>query len=428
MPDRRRRRLEARQQRSGIFFARNRVMVAPATPASRIDDVIARALAGEQLDADDGYALIGAEAADLARIMAAASELRDRAHGRTVTYSRKVFIPLTNLCRQKCGYCTFARGPRDPLAHTMTPDEVLAVARAGQRLGCKEALFSLGERPEEVYDIVRDDLARFGHRTTSAYVRAMAELVLRETGLLPHINQGIMDRDEIVSLRQVSASMGMMLETVSMRLHEKGQAHWNCPGKVPEERLRTMRIAGEEKVAWTTGILIGIGETREERVDSLLAIRELHERYGHIQEVIVQNFRVKEDIAMRHRDEPSVFEMLRTIATARLLLGPEMNIQAPPNLTPDAHGMYLLAGINDWGGISPVTKDHINPERPWPNLVDLRDTCADAGFELRERLGLYPEYVTERDGFEGFVPDAVRRRIAALADDAGLVRREEERW
>ncbi len=393
-----------------------------------LDGILGRARAGERLGAEDGYRLIHASGSELASIMAASSELRGRGHGRTVTYSRKVFIPLTNLCRQKCGYCTFARGPRDPIAHTMTPDEVLAVARVGQRQGCKEALFSLGERPEEVYDVVRDDLARFGHKTTSSYLREMCDRVLRETGLLPHVNQGIMEREEIASLREVSASMGMMLETVSERLHERGMAHWNCPGKVPAERIRTMRHAGELRVAWTTGILIGIGETREERVDSLLAIRDLHDAYGHIQEVIVQNFRVKEDIAMRHRDEPSVFEMLRTIATARLLLGAEMNIQAPPNLTPDAHGMYLLAGINDWGGVSPVTKDHINPERPWPNLRELRETTADAGFELRERFGLYPEYVREDGGFGGFIPDAVRPAFARLADGRGLVRLEEERW
>lgn len=383
-----------------------------ASRPAGIAPVLERALAGERLTAADGYRLIHATATELTEMMAAASELRDRGHGRTVTYSRKVFIPLTNLCRQKCGYCTFARGPKDPIAHTMSPAEVLAVARAGARQGCKEALFSLGERPEETYDFVRDDLARYGHTTMSAYVREMAELVLRETGLQPHINQGLMERDEIVSLREVSASMGMMLEVVSMRLHEKGGAHWNCPGKIPEERLRTMRIAGEEKVAWTTGILIGIGETREERVDSLLAIRDLHDAHRQVQEVIVQNFRVKDDIAMRHRDEPSVFEMLRTIATTRLLLGPAMNIQAPPNLTPDAHGMYLLAGINDWGGISPVTKDHINPERPWPNISEMRDMCADAGFDLRERFGIYPEYVRGDAGYDGFVPAAIASRIA----------------
>ncbi len=396
--------------------------------AGELEDAIGRALDGRALSPEDGYRLINADATDLAAIMAAASQMRDAGHGRTITYSRKVFIPLTNLCRQKCGYCTFARGPHDPIAHTMSPDEVLAVARAGQRMGCKEALFSLGERPEEIYKGVRDDLAQFGHTSMSAYLREMCGLVLRETGLLPHANQGIMESEEIASLREVNASMGMMLETVSTRLHEKGGAHWNCPGKIPEARIKTMRHAGEQKVAWTTGILIGIGETREERVDSLLAIKELHEEHHQIQEVIVQNFRVKDDIAMRHRDEPSVFEMLRTLAAARLILGPAMNIQAPPNLTPDAHGMYLLAGINDWGGISPVTKDHINPERPWPNLSELKETCADAGFELRERFGLYPEYVREDDGFEGFIPDAIRPQIARLADADGLVKREEERW
>src|SRR5581483_1196480 len=259
----------------------------------------------------------------------------------------------------------------------------------------------------------------FGHRTTSSYLREMAERVLDETGLLPHINQGIMDPDEIASLREVSASMGIMLETVSMRLHEHGMAHWNCPGKIPEERLRTMREAGAQRVAWTTGILIGIGETREERVDSLLAIRDLHDAYGHIQEVIVQNFRVKDDIAMRRAGEPSVFEMLRTIATARLLLGGAMNLQAPPNLTPDAHGMYLLAGINDWGGVSPVTKDHINPERPWPNLAELRETTAGGGFDLRERLALYPEYVRQGDAF---APEPVRPGECFDAGTHGLRR------
>jgi FO synthase len=310
----------------------------------------------------------------------------------------------------------------------MSPDEVLAVARQGQLQGCKEALFSLGERPEEIYGVARADLARYGHATTSSYLREMCELVLRETGLLPHANQGIMERDEIAALRDVNASMGMMLETTSMRLHEKGMAHYNCPGKIPEERLRTMRHAGELKVAWTTGILIGIGESREERVDSLFAIRDLHDEYANIQEVIVQNFRVKEDIRMRHEDEPSVFEMLRTIATARLILGADMNIQAPPNLTPDAHGMYLLAGINDWGGISPVTKDFINPERPWPVLHELKETCAEVGFELRERFGLYPEYVREDGRFAGFVPAAIRPTFERMADSAGLVKREEERW
>jgi FO synthase len=390
----------------------------------QFEDVLQRATAGEPLSHGDGARLIGARGSELQALMLAAGLVRDQGKGRTITYSRKVFVPLTNLCRQKCGYCTFARGPKDPIARTLAPDEVLAIAKAGREQGCKEALFSLGEKPEEIYDFVRDDLRRFGHETTISYLKEMCELVLSETGMLPHANPGIMTRDEVASLRESNVSMGLMLETTSERLHEKGQAHFNCPGKIPELRLQTMRDAGELGVAFTTGILIGIGETWEERVDSLFAIKSVHEECGNIQEVIVQNFRVKEDIVMRHEDEPSVLEMLRTIATARLILGPGMNIQAPPNLTPDAYGLYLLAGINDWGGVSPVTKDHINPEAPWPKLLELRDVTAEAGFELRERLALYPEFVAN----ERFVRESCRPNIDRWTDESGLVRWEEHVW
>ena len=389
------------------------------------EELLSKALSGAPLTRDDGARLIGARGSELSALMLAASAVRDQGKGRTVTYSRNVFIPLTNLCRQKCGYCTFARGPKDPKARTMSPDEVLAVAEAARRRGCKEALFSLGEKPEEIYDFVRDDLRRFGHETTVSYLREQCALVLSETGLLPHANPGIMTRDEVASLRECNVSMGLMLETTSERLHEKGKAHFNCPGKIPELRLDTMRYAGELGVAFTTGILIGIGETWEERVDSLFAIREVQEDHGNIQEVIVQNFRVKDDIPMRHRDEPSVYEMLRTIAAARLILGPGMNIQAPPNLTPDAYGLYLLAGINDWGGVSPITVDYISPEAPWPKVQELRDVTEEAGFALRERLAIYPEYVRGRPEF---IPDAVRPIVERLADADGLVQQEEERW
>ncbi|MCH8994959.1 MAG: 7,8-didemethyl-8-hydroxy-5-deazariboflavin synthase CofG [Chloroflexi bacterium] len=385
------------------------------------EELLGKAVSGASLSRADGERLISARGSELSALLLAASIVRDQGRGRTVTYSRNVFIPLTNLCRMKCGYCTFARGPKDPKAHTMSPDEVLAVAEAGRRQGCKEALFSLGERPEEVYDFVRDDLRRLGHETTISYLRAMCELVLSETGLLPHANPGIMTRDEVASLRECNVSMGLMLETTSERLHERGQAHFNCPGKVPELRLDTMRYAGELGVAFTTGILIGIGETWAERIDSLFAIKELHEEHGNIQEVIVQNFRVKDDIAMRHKDEPSVYEMLRTIATARLILGPAMSIQAPPNLTPEAYGLYLLAGINDWGGVSPLTKDYISPEAPWPKLVELKEVTEEAGFDLRERLALYPEFVRR----ERFVRESCRAGIERWTDDAGLVRLEE---
>ena len=388
------------------------------------EELLGRAIDGERLSRADGERLIRAQGSELPALMFAAALMRDQGHDRTVSYSRKVFIPLTNLCRQKCGYCTFARGPKDPVAHTMSPDEVMAVAEAGRRQGCKEALFSLGEKPEEIYDFVRDDLRRFGHDTMISYLREQCERVLSETGLLPHANPGIMSREEVASLRESNVSMGLMLETTSDRLHGKGEAHFNCPGKIPEERLETMRFAGEQGIAFTTGILIGIGETWEERIDSLFAIKEVHEEHGNIQEVIVQNFRVKEDIAMRHKDEPSVFEMLRTIATARLIMGPAMNIQAPPNLTPDAYGLYLMAGINDWGGVSPVTRDHINPEAPWPKLIELKEVTEEAGFQLRERLAIYPQFAAQ----DRFVRESCRAGIDRWTDESGLVRWEAHEW
>jgi FO synthase len=388
------------------------------------EDLLQKAVSGAQLTRDDGARLIAAPGSELSALMLAASVVRDQGKGRVATYSRNVFIPLTNLCRQKCGYCTFARGPKDEKAHTMSPDEVLAVAEAARRRGCKEALFSLGEKPEDIYDFVRDDLRRFGHETTVSYLREMCALVLNETGLLPHANPGIMTRDEIASLRDCNVSMGLMLETTSERLHEKGEAHFNCPGKVPELRLQTMRDCGELGIAFTTGILIGIGETWEERIDSLFAIKDVQEECGNIQEVIVQNFRVKDDIPMRHRDEPSVYEMLRTIATARLILGPSMNIQAPPNLTPEAYGIYLMAGINDWGGVSPLTIDYISPEAPWPKIEELREVTEEAGFELRERLAIYPEFATN----ERFVRDACRPALDRWTDGTGFVRQEAQTW
>jgi len=395
-----------------------------SSPSGDFQQTLTRALAGHDPSPEDGYRLIGATGSDLSALMLTAALVRDRHKGRTATYSRKVFIPLTNLCRQKCGYCTFSRAPGDPLAHTMTPDEVLAVAEAGKRQGCKEAMFSLGEKPEEIYPQVREQLAHLGHRTMISYLRAMCELVLDQTGLLPHANPGILTREELAELREVNASMGLMLENVSARLMAPGGPHWKCAGKVPEARLATIAYAGEMKVPFTTGLLIGIGETPQERVDSLLAIKELHARHGHIQEVIIQNLRVKEDTAMRGWQEPSVLDMARTIAVARLLL-PAMNVQAPPNLTPEAYQFYLLAGINDWGGISPITADFINPEAPWPSIAELKAATEKAGFELRERLAIYPEYLTRRNGF---VRQPLRQRVLAWTDHDGYVRREKERW
>jgi FO synthase len=388
-------------------------------------DVSSRTADYSHLSRDEAYRLIEGTGSDVPTLMAAAGKLRDQYHGRTVTYSRKVFIPLTNLCRDVCGYCTFVKQPDEPEAHTMTPEEVLVVARTAKRAGCKEALFSLGDKPELKYPSHRRWLEERGYSTTIEYLRAMCELVYRETGLLPHVNPGVMTDEEVACLREVSVSMGIMLETASTRLLRPGGAHHRCPDKVPDKRLAMMDAAGRARAAFTTGILIGIGETAEERVDALFAINEMHDHYGHIQEVIIQNFRAKPDILMRDHPEPTLLDMLRTIAVARLVLGGQMNIQAPPNLTPDAYQLYLLAGINDWGGVSPVTRDFINPEKPWPKIAELAESSAGAGFELRERLALYPEYVT---GNDGFIPATFADRIRDLTDAEGLVKREEERW
>lgn len=365
--------------------------------------------------------LMEAKGSDLVDLMARAATLRDQGHGDVVTYSRKVFIPLTNLCRDKCAYCTFAKAPNDPQARTLTPDEVLAIATAGREMGCKEALFSLGDKPELLHAKSRKDLERLGYNSTVDYLHAMCKLVHDETGLIPHTNAGILSKGELSQLRPFNGSMGIMLESVSERLLEKGEAHFGCPDKHPAVRLEMIRQAGELKIPFTTGILIGIGETLEERVDSLFAIAGIQQQYGHIQEVIVQNFRRKLDIRFRDKDEPSVIDMIRTIAVARLILGAEMSIQAPPNLTPDAYGMYLLAGINDWGGVSPVTADHINPEAAWPMIDELDEVTRDAGYQLRERMTVYPRFI-RKDG--GFIDPQLLEKLDPIVDHIGLVRRE----
>lgn len=392
---------------------------------SAIDTALARAAAGDGLAPELARRLIRAEGAELLALQAAAAALRDRRTGTAITYSRKVFIPLTNLCRDSCGYCTFVRRPGDPRMHTMSPEEVLAVAEAGRRAGCKEALFSLGDKPELRYPSFRRWLAERGYDSTIAYLRAMCALVLERTGLLPHANPGVMAPMDIASLRPVTVSMGTMLEGTSPGLLAKGGAHRGAPDKVPAARLATIATAGALAVPFTTGILIGIGETPEERVDALLAIKELHDRFGHVQEVIIQNFRAKPDIRMRDWPEPGPLEMVRTIAVARLLFGHEINVQAPPNLALGAIDTYIEAGLNDWGGISPVTRDHINPERAWPQLERLREITRDAGYTLRERLGIYPEYIQRA---ERYLDPALRDRVAAWTGQDGLVRPEEEQW
>ena len=365
-------------------------------------------------------ALALARTASLEELIEAASELRERGKGKTISFSKKVFIPLTTLCRDYCSYCTFRKDPGQPGAHFMTPEEVLSLAEQGRRAGCKEALFSLGDQPERIFPVAREFLQRQGYARTLDYLAAMCELVLERTGLLPHANPGVMDGAALDKLKESNASVGLMLENVSVRLMRDGLPHANAPDKVPALRLRTMEEAGKRSIAFTTGILIGIGETMEERVDSLFAIRGMHKKYGHIQEVIVQNFRAKPDIPMTQHGEPSLDEMLRTLAIARLILGSKMNLQAPPNLSYEDFPRLLDAGINDWGGISPVTKDFINPEAAWPQISRLRSETEGRGFVLRERLALYPEFVTRDE----FVSSRVRDKMDALAGPDGFAREE----
>jgi FO synthase len=336
-----------------------------------------------------------------------------------VTYSPKVFIPLTKLCRDVCHYCTFAQPPRRGQRAYMSGDEVLSVARAGAEAGCHEALFTLGDKPELRYRAAREELAELGCETTLEYLARMCELVLAETGLLPHVNPGVMTRADLELLRPVSASMGLMLETTSERLSAKGGPHYGSPDKLPERRLETIRLAGELAIPFTTGILIGIGETREERLEALAAIRDLHAHYGHIQEVIIQNFRAKPGTKMASAPEPSLEEHLWTIGAAREVLGSEMKVQAPPNLAYDDFPKLLDAGIDDWGGVSPVTIDHVNPEAPWPEIVRLRAATEDAGSELAARLPIYPDYVADLDRW---ADPRVAQEIRKHADADGLAR------
>src|SRR5947209_3080616 len=363
-------------------------------------------------------ALMLAKQAPLPELLSAATELRATGKGNEISYSKKVFIPLTTLCRDYCSYCTFRKDPGQPGAHFMTPDEVLELAERARQAGCKEALFSLGDQPEKIFPEAREFLRAQGYSRTLDYLAAMCELVLEKTGLLPHANPGVMDRGALERLKESNASVGLMLENVSPRLMRDGLPHAKAPDKVPALRLRTIEEAGKLNLAFTTGILIGIGETMEERIDSLFAIRELREKYGHIQEVIIQNFRAKPDIPMAAHPEPSLEDMLRTIAIARLILGPQMNIQAPPNLSYDDFPRLLEAGINDWGGISPVTKDFINPEAAWPQIPRLQAETESRGFTLRERLALYPEFVHRPE----FLSPRVRNRVAEVAGADGFAR------
>jgi FO synthase len=348
-----------------------------------------------------------------------AAELRDLGKGALVTYSRKVFIPLTELCRDVCHYCTYAKTPRRVEQVYLSPDQVLEIAQAGKSAGCREALFTLGDKPELRYRAARDALHALGCESTLEYLQQMAALVLKETGLLPHLNPGVLTRADYAALRSVSPSMGIMLESASNRLCEPGGPHFGSPDKRPETRLASIRAAGEARVPLTTGILIGIGESREERIDSLLAIRNLHDEFGHIQEIIVQNFVPKPGTRMHSASAPGFDEMLWTLSMARLIFGPAMNIQAPPNLNPDRLPALIGAGINDWGGVSPVTPDHVNPESPWPHTENLTLQTSASGKILAQRLTIYPEYVQDA---ERWLDPQLVGPVLAHADSHGLAR------
>jgi len=372
---------------------------------------------GQHVSRETAIQLMRSDNAVQPELLATAYALKEQYRPGVITYSRKVFIPLTNLCRDYCAYCTYRRDPGQPGAHTMSPEQVLEVARQGEKFGCTEALFSLGDKPEAEFPEMRDLLRKRGYRSTLHYLEAMCDLVLRETSLLPHSNPGLMSANWIERLRSSNPSLGLMLENTSTRLLQKGSAHWNAPDKVPSLRLKTIEDAGKLGVPFTTGILIGIGETLEERVDALLAVRRLHQEYGHIQEVIIQNFRAKPDIPMANSPEPDSRDHLCTIAVARLLLR-DMNIQAPPNLTADHYEQLLQGGIDDWGGVSPLTPDYINPEAPWPHLLYLKRRTEAAGQQLRQRLPVYPEFVSgviDRGGL-------LAGRLLAASDDHGYAR------
>jgi FO synthase len=379
--------------------------------------VLERALQGYEPTEHEARALI--EVTDQQALLTTAAQIRDQVHHKRVSYSRKVFIPLTQLCRDVCHYCTFAQPPKRGQRAYLTRDEVLAIARAGAEAGCKEALFTLGDKPEKRYKVARQELAELGHETTLSYLAEMAELVFRETGLLPHINPGVMTADEISMLRRVSVSQGIMLESASERLSQRGGPHFGSPDKRPAVRLETIRLAGELQVPFTTGILIGIGETRLERIESLLALRDLHQRYGHIQELIIQNFRAKPGTKMVDAPEPDLDDLLWTLAVARIIFGVHMNIQAPPNLSPGTYRELIKAGLNDWGGVSPVTPDHVNPEARWPHLQELAGETAAADKVLVERLAIYPGYIHEA---QRWVDKQLLPAVLQMSDSEGYAR------
>ncbi len=383
-------------------------------PSRRLEEVLLKARSGETIDREDALFLMNLDRDEIIFLILAASEVRERGKNKTVTFSKNVFVPLTRLCRDHCGYCTFKIEPEEGELF-VKPNEVIRIAREGARLGCTELLFVTGDKPELVYSVYRDALRRLGYKTTAEYLAAVSEAGLKEN-IFPHSNLGVANRDELSSLRESNASMGLMLENISPRLLRKGEAHYRSPDKVPKLRIRTMEYAGELRIAWTSGILVGIGETLEERVDSLLAINSLSRDYGHIQEIIIQNFSPKPGIPMEMHPVPSSLDMLKTVGVSRLIFGEKMNIQVPPNLNPKSFPLFVIAGANDLGGVSPMTIDYVNPEAPWPQVERMETELGELDLDLKERLPIYPEFINEE-----FLDKMVLERIIRVIDTSGYV-------
>lgn len=373
---------------------------------------------------DEAIILARASGDELPLLLAASLAVKRRHSGDVVTYSRKVFVPLTNLCRNECAYCGFSKRPGEPGAGYMPLKRAMELVRLGEKHGAKEVLVSTGEKPEERYPEALRELKRMGFASTLEYVLHFEEMVIKETEtLMPHTNVGVLTKREMAQLKPLNASMGLMLECLSERLMEKGMPHERSPSKHPRVRLRVIREAGELRIPFTTGILIGIGETWEERVDSLIAIREIHRAYGHIQEVIIQNFMPEPGTPMESHPPVALSDLLKTIAVARLIMHGEVSVQAPPNLGPGAYRSYLLAGINDWGGVSPVTPDFINPKYPWPSIRELKEVTEELGFILRERLPIYPPFIKRK-----WYSELLRGRIESVVDESGLVKSQLEKF
>ncbi len=377
-------------------------------PSLGIEKIFNAALSGNSISKEDALFLVNIDKQDIPYLLNASSKVRDKGKGNTLSYSKNVFVPLTRLCRDHCGYCTFKIEPGEGELF-IHPDEVIDMARKGAHLGCTELLFVTGDKPELAYSDYREALGELGYKTTAEYLIAMSEEGLKEN-IFPHSNLGLSTREELSALRETNPSMGLMLENISPRLLKKGQAHYRSADKVPKLRMKTMEVAGDLKIAWTSGILVGIGETWEERIDSLYALKNLWDEYGHIQEIIIQNFSPKHGIRMEKYPPPSFLDMLKTVAISRLIFGEKMNIQIPPNLNLETYPLFIFAGINDLGGVSPITIDYVNPEAPWPQIKKMEQVCDQYGFNLKERLPVYPEFIND-DFLNKTLLDSVNRFV-----------------